>query len=207
MDGRSTTRIHRNAGHGVSLTGPPAALRETKGGFASVDFLDLEGDGVEEILETSFEFGVVSLVKLLVSQRAETHVRILALDPKTPGGLRTVFEDRVALALDFHGGRFADVLPGFGDWNGDGLLDLFVSRGDDAIAFRMGSRAPDAPRLGPLQGDQPLPLASGASRITDLNGDGLDEIVAFSTTDPEPPLVVLENLGRLPGSRSSLRPR
>ena len=207
MDGRSTTRIHLNPGDGVKIEGPPAALRETHGGFAGVDFVDLEGDGVMEVLETSFEFGVLQLVKLLVSQRADTTVRILALDPTSPGGLRTLFVDRLSFGLDFKEGRFADLVPGFGDWNGDGLLDLFVPRGDDAIGFRLGSRAPGKPRLGSLVGRQPVPLTSGASRIADLDGDGLDEIVAYSTTDPEPPLVVLENLGRLPGSRSSLRPR
>lgn len=207
MDGRSTTRIHLNSGAGVKIDGPPTALREIHGGFAAVDFIDLEGDGVMEVLETSFEFGVLQLVKLLVSQRADTTVRILALDPTAPGGLRTLFEDRLSFGLDFKEGRFADLVPGLGDWNGDGLLDLFVPRADDAIGFRLGSRAAGAPRLGGIVGRQPVPLASGASRIADLDGDGLDEIVAYSTSDPEPPLVVLENLGRLPGSKNSLRPR
>lgn len=207
MDGRSTTRIHLNRGDGVRIEGAPTALRETRGGFAGVDFVDLEGDGVVELLETSFEFGVLQLVKLLVSQRADTKVRILALDRTTPGGLRTLFEDHLSFGLDFKEGRFADLVPGLGDWNGDGLLDLFVPRGDGAIGFRLGSRAPGAPRLGSLVGRQPVPLASGASRIADLDGDGLDEIVVYSTAEPETPLVVLENLGRLPGSKSSLRPR
>lgn len=207
MEGRSTTRIHLNHGRGASLAGRPDAVLEAHGGIAGVDFIDLEGDGRLELLETNFEFGVLQLVRLLVSRRAETKVRILALDPASPGGVRTLFEDQLALPLDFKESRFAGILPGMGDWNGDGLLDLFVTRGDQAIGFRLGSQAPGEPRFGPIAGTQAVPLVAGASRVTDLDGDGLDEIVAFTSTDPDPPLVVLENLGRLPGSPSSLRPR
>ena len=49
-----------------------------------------------------------------------------------------------------------------------------------------------------------MPLQSGESRIADLNGDGLDEIVSFTDTDSDQPLIVLENLGRLPGTRPEL---
>lgn len=207
MDGRSTTRIHLGGGGGVELAKAPTATRSQQGGFSGVDFVDLEGDGVLEILETSFEFGVVQLMRLLVTQRAETTVRFLALDPTSPGGLQTLFEDQVSLGLDFEQNRFAGLIPGLGDWNGDGLLDLVVGRGRDAIGFRLGSREPGAERFGSALARQPVPLESGATRIADLDGDGLDDIVAFDASDPEPPLVVFENLGRLPGSPSSLRPR
>lgn len=207
MEGRSTTRFYVNPGRGVSLAHAPTAMRELTGGFSGVDFIDLEGDGVLEILETSFEFGVMQLVRLLVTQRAETTVRILTLDPASPGGTRTLFEDQVSLALDFAESRFAGLVPGFGDWNGDGLLDLYVNDGREAIRFRLGSRAPGESRFGSPLGRQPVPLASGSTRAADLNGDRLDDLVAFTTSEPEQPLVVLENLGRLPGSPARLRPR
>ena len=207
MEGRSTTRIYLNSGHGVDLSSPPAVTRELQGGFSGVDFIDLEDDGVLEILETSFQFGVVQLIRLLVTQQAETTVRILALDATSPGAVRTLFEDQLSLALDFKESRIAGLVPGMGDWNGDGLLDLYVSRGTDAISFRLGRKSPATARFGSPLSRQPVPLASGTTRIADLNGDGLDEIIVFTSSDPEPRLVVLENLGLLPGSPNSLRPR
>ena len=70
----------------------------------------------------------------------------------------------------------------------------------------MGNRTPGEPLFGSKIETQPIPLTGGQSRIADLDGDGLDEIVAYSTRDVESPLVVLENLGRLPGTRGQFRP-
>lgn len=207
MRGHSTTRIHLNPGRGVSLERPPDVLRESRGGLAGVDFVDLEGDGRIELLETDFEFGVVQLVRLLLTRRLETTVRILALDAHRPEGVRTLWQDRVAVALDFDAGRLAGITPGLGDWNGDGLVDLLLPRGERTIGFRLGRLDPDAPRFGPLTSEQDVPLPSGSPRAVDLDADGLDDVVLFTTTEPEAPLVVLENRGRLPGSRSSVRPR
>ena len=43
--------------------------------------------------------------------------------------------------------------------------------------------------------------------VADLDGDGLDDLVAYTTSEPGMPLVVLENLGRLPGTPARMRPR
>ncbi|MEZ4330927.1 MAG: FG-GAP-like repeat-containing protein [Myxococcota bacterium] len=207
MKGHSTTRIHLGRGRGVSLEGPPDVLRESRGGLAGVDFIDLEGDGRLELLETDVEFGVLQLVRLLVTRRLETTVRILALDPDRPEGVRTLFEDRMALALDFEAGRLAGIVPGLGDWNGDGRLDLLVPRGERAIGFRMGRPESGSARFGSVAGEQRVPLATASTRAVDVDADGLDDIVLFTTAEPGVPLVVLENRGRLPGSPSSVRPR
>ncbi len=205
--GHSTTRFQLGGAGGVTIEAPPTAIRELRGGFSGVDFIDLEGDGVSEILETSFEFGVLQLIRLLVTQRAETTVRILRLDPASPGGLRTLFEDRIALGLDFEKSRVIGLVPGFGDLNGDGQLDLFVGDGSDSIRFRIGSRQAGTPLFGSPLGRQSVPLSSGSTHAVDLDGDGLDDLVAFTTTEPGPPLLVLENLGRLPGTPTRMGPR
>lgn len=207
MDGRSTTRIHRGRPPGVSPTGRPDVLLEVRGGFAGVDFVDLEGDGMIEMLETHFEFGVLQLARLLTTRRAEIRVRVLALDPASETGVRELWQDDLSLALDFAESRFEGILPALGDWNGDGLLDLVVPRGSGSVSFRLGSRASGAPRFGPPTGAQPIALVAGTTRVADLDGDGLADLVAFSTSEPDPPLLVLQNLGRLPGSPSNLRSR
>ncbi len=205
MDGRSHTQIFMNTGTGVSIGKRPDAVRETEGGFSGFDFVDIDGNGSEEIIETTMEFGIVQMIRVLVTRSAQTRLRVLVLDPESPDGTRTVFEDDFSFRLDFGDGRISGLVPSLGDWNGDGIQDLFISRGDDEIGFRLGSVTAGKPLFGRAIGRQNVPLPSGESRIADLDGDGLDEIVAFNDTDPEQPLLVLQNRGRLPGTRPELK--
>jgi len=205
MNGRSSTRIHLNRGTGVTLDGEPDVLRETEGGFSGFNFVDIDGDGREEIIETTMKFGLVQMIRILLTRKAETVIRVLVLDPESPDGTRVIFEDEFSFRLNFGDASISGLIPSLGDWNGDGIQDLYVARSDDEIGFRLGSKEKGKPVFGSTKGRQRVPLPSGESRIADLNGDGLDEIVAFTDTDPDQPLIVLENLGRLPGTRPELR--
>jgi hypothetical protein len=204
MDGRSNTQIFINSGTGVSIDGKPAATRETEGGFSGFIFRDVDGDGSEEIIETTMEFGILQIVRILVTRKAETRMRVLVLDPESSDGTRTIFEEDFPFKLNFGDATISGLIPSLGDWNGDGILDLYVARSDDEIGFRLGSNVEDDPTFGRMTGRQSVPLPSGESRIADLNGDGLDEIVAYTDTDAKKPLIVLQNLGRLPGTQPSL---
>ena len=206
MDGRSTARIYLNSGSGISVDGKPDAERVLEGGFSSFTFVDIDGDGRDEMLETSLEFGILQIVRFLLTRRAETQVRILRLDPSQPDGTRTVFEDDFSFRLDFGKNSLTGLVPSLGDWNGDGVMDFYVARGTDEITFRMGSKVPGEPLFGSPVGRQPVPLPGGESRVADLDGDGLDEIISFNDRDPELPLVVFENLGTLPGTQPSMTP-
>jgi hypothetical protein len=207
LDGKSKTQIHLGGPGGVSTSGAAAAKRNIEGGLAAYNFVDLTGDGIPEIAENSFDFGIVQILRILTTRKAETTLRLFTLDAESEGGLRLVFEDDFSFGLDFGEARFAGLVPSLGDWNGDGILDFHVTRSKSEIAFRMGSDAPGEPTFGGRTGRQPMPLANGESRIADLDGDGLDEIIAFTDVDPDAALIVLENLGRLPGTRATLSPR
>jgi hypothetical protein len=204
-DGRSNTEVHLNSGTGVSITRPPAANHETTGGFSDINLIDLDGDGREEVVEMSLEFGVLQVVGLLLTGNMDVTIRVLRLDPTSPTGLATEFEDELSFKINIGSSSIEGLVPTLGDWNGDGILDLYVVKGSDALGFRLGAAPADGPRFGRTTGRQPLPLASGESRIADLDGDGLDEIVAFDYAQSESHLVVLHNQGRLPGTRPTLR--
>jgi hypothetical protein len=205
MQGESTTRIHLGHAGGVDPNAAPDAVRRLDGGFSAIHFVDLDSDGREEMIETSIEFGLVQLVRILLTRRAETKIRVLSFDPTSEDGTRVLFEDEIAFRLDFGESSVSGLVPGVGDWNGDRVQDLYLARGDDEIVFRLGSQQTDAPLFGRATGRQEIPLRSGQSRSADLDGDGLDEIIAFNPAEPEDPLVVLHNLGRLPGTRPELR--
>jgi len=204
---RSSSRIHLGGREGIDPSAPPDATRETEGAFSSLHPVDLDGDGRPELVELSLELGLLQLVRLLLTRRAETRIRILTLDPRASDGLRVVFDDDLSLKLDFGQGRLIGLVPSLGDWNGDGVQDLQVPRGEDRIGFRLGSRTPGGPHLGSIVAEQPMPLGGGLAHGADLDGDGLEELIAFDATDPDAPLLVLRNRGRLPGTPASLRAR
>lgn len=213
-EGRTTSHVYLNTappattegsgGGGLDPTRTPDAARVIEGGFSGLSFVDVDGDGRDEILETSLEFGVLQVVRFLLTRTAETRVRILRLDASAEGGTREIFEDDFAFTLDFDNGGATGLVPSLGDWNGDGVLDFYLADGDDAVTFRMGSKRPGEPIFGRTFGQLEIPLSGGQSRVADLDGDGLDEIVAFNTRLPDAPLIVFENLGRFPGTRPTL---
>ena len=147
---------------------------------------------------------MLQVVRFLLTRRAEAQIRLLALDPEAPGGFRVRFEDDLAFRIDLADGGLRGLVPALGDWNGDGRLDFYLPRSDDEITFRLGAQQPGASLFEPASGRQSVPLAAGQSRAVDLDGDGLDEIVSFTTRDPDAPLVVLGNRGRLAGTRPTL---
>jgi hypothetical protein len=205
MKGRSSTKVFLNGGDGASLDRAPDVVREKEGGLSGIIFVDVDGDGVDEMLETTMEFGIVQMMRILVTRKAKTQVRVLVLDPESPDGTRTIFKDEFSFRLNFGDSTMSGLVPSVGDWNGDGVQDMFVTRGDDEISFRIGSAEEGEAVFGRAKGRQPVGLDSGESRIADLNGDGLDDIVAFTDKYADQPLIVLHNRGRLPGTPPSLR--
>jgi len=205
LDGRSVTRVYLNPGGGVDLAVRPAVVRETRDGFSGVDFVDMNGDGREELVEATLDFGILQIVRMLLTRSIEARVSVLALDSESEDGTRTLFEDDLSVRLDFEQSSMKGLVPSLGDWNGDGLRDFFLPEGEDRIALRLGSGRPDTPLFGRIAGTQSAGLTRGESRAADLDGDGLDEIVAFDPTDADAPLVVMRNRGRMPGTAPSLR--
>lgn len=206
-DGRTTSRIYLNRGTGVDPTQAPDAESVLEGGLSTITFVDVDGDGRDEILEMSLEFGVLQVVRFLLTRTAQMRVRILALDPESKGGTRALFEDAFTFRFDFDEGTIGGILPSLGDWNGDGLQDFHLRASDDEITFRMGSARPGDDLFGRKVGRQPVPLDAGRTRTIDLDGDGLDDLVAFDPKKVDAPLVVLGNRGRLPGTRPSMGER
>lgn len=205
MAGHSNTRVYLNSGSEVSIRETPSASRDISGGFSDISLIDLDGDGRDEIVELSLEFGVLSVVGLLLTGSMDVTLSVLGLDPRSDDGMRIEFEDELSFRIDIGTSSIEGLVPAIGDWNGDGIQDLFVAKGSDKLSFRLGNKPGDGPRFGKPKGRQPLPLASGETRIADLDGDGLDDIIAFDHAETEADLVVLHNRGRLPGTQPTLR--
>ncbi|MCG8591988.1 MAG: VCBS repeat-containing protein [Proteobacteria bacterium] len=205
------TDVYANDGSGPSLAQPPAASLRSEGGIAGLEILDLDGDGRRELVEMSLRFSVVQMIRILVTQRAEVGLRVLAFRPQAEergdeDPLVTAWRDDVVLRIDFGEGRIAGLFPDVsGDWNGDGRRDLLQPLGARQVGIRLGTGGPDGPGFESSATRQPLPT-SGDILVRDLDADGLDDLVVYDPRDERGRVFVLTNRGRLPGTRPSLGP-
>jgi hypothetical protein len=199
------TQIHRNPGSGFTSLERPDAAIEVEDGIASIQLVDLDGDGAVEVLHSRIGFGLVQIARLLVSRRAEVEQRSYSLIRSGDGFvLERRWEDSLPLRLDLASGRAADLLPtALGDWNGDGRRDLLYGVGGKGLAIRLGIPGPG---FGPRVAGQRLPEGSTSSdtAIADLDGDGLDDLVVFDPRDSDGTVHLLRNRGTLPGSAPQL---
>ena len=202
MDGQTVTDIHLNKGEGAQADGAPDAQLRVERGFSGYEPMDLDGDGRSEIIETSFEFGIMQLIRMLLTRKSNVSVRILNADPDAPGRFRKSWEHDMTFRLNFGEGRIEGLFPtAEGDWNADGRRDLLYPDGRERLAIRLGEAHDGGPGFGKPVARQPIGLDAGRTRVTDVNGDGLDDLIAYDPRDATGRIFVLTNRGILPGTR------
>ncbi len=205
LHSHSATEIYRNPGDGVRLPATPDASFSLDAGLAQVELSDLDGDGRVELVQSSIAFGVMQVVRVLTTRRAEIEVRVYRLGAPGISGASLSWESGLSLALDFEQGRASGLLPlASGDWNGDGRKDLLVGPDRDTLAVYLGEATPRGPGFAASPVEQHAPVA-GNALVADLDGDGLDDLVMWDTRDVSGAVSVLRNRGVLPGTPPSLR--
>lgn len=201
----ATTSFWRNGGAGADPGAPPDARIEASGGFGSVFLEDLDGDGRSEALQLFVPFGVVQLVRTLLTSTVNAELRAYRLDGPGVTGATQTFSTTLSVPVDAQQSRVSGILPSVrGDWNGDGLRDLLHGESLERIAIRLGERGEGGPRFGGVAARQQVATADRAV-VSDLDGDGLDDLVLFDTLAEGSGVQLLRNLGTLPGARPQLR--
>ena len=205
LGSRSRTDVFSNRGAGADLAGPPAVSLELADGLAALAVEDLDGDGRREILQTRLAFGIVQLIRVLVTREVEIELRCFATRGSGLAELVETWRGELRLPLDFDAGRVAGLVPTVeGDWNGDGRRDLLHGSGDRHLAIRLGEAGELGPRFGERAARQAIP-AGDLARVADLDGDRLDDLVIFDPHDPRGEVHVLWNRGLLPGTAPQIR--
>jgi len=205
LHSRSRTVVRLNPGTGLAASAAPAALLESTGVFATLGVVDLDGDGHKELVQTSVNFGIPQLIRLLARRRVTAVLRVYQLDPQAQNGLRETFHTNLSYGIDFEAARLRGILPSLeGDWNGDGRRDLLYGDGPRRARIRLGTPGPTGPTFGPAGGPIPLPAGRGLL-VMDADGDGLDDLVMWNASDPDGRLWRLRNRGVLPASVPVLR--
>ncbi|MCP3986467.1 MAG: hypothetical protein GY723_18960 [bacterium] len=207
LESRTVTRIHSGGLTGADPSGPAMAEFANESGFGGLEIFDLEGNGRKEIFETVVPFGILQLARVLTTRHVTADLRVLHFPEAELGSPVESWATTLRVPLDFSTQRVQGLLPDLGgDWNGDGLRDLIHGDGPDAVRIRLGQIGDAGPGFGPPVARQTLPF-SDLALITDLDSDGLDDLITYDTLDLEGHVYIAINQGRLPGTRPVIRSR
>ena len=205
LKSRAATDIYRNQGTGIDLSAGPQLTLTTDDAFATIELVDLDGNGRTEILQAQFAFGIFQAIRILTTRRAAVDLRIFTLSEASHTQAHISWQGDVALRLDFSQGRTEGLLPtAEGDWNGDGRRDLLYGLNREELAIHLGTAEKNGPGFGSRETTQTVPAASDGL-IVDRNGDGLDDLVLFDPRDDTGAIHILLNRGKLPGTPASIR--
>lgn len=197
--------IHRNAGAGADIAAAPDARLAPEPGVAVLDAVDLDADGRCEIVQARIEFGLVQALRVLATRRAQVDLRVDRLEGPGITGLVRTWGEPISVGLDFEQGRLEGLFPTVdGDWNADGRRDLLLGLSSDEIGIFLGTRGERGAGFSASEARQRAP-ASGRSFVTDLDADGLDDLIVYDPSDASGAVHWLRNTGVLPGGSPALR--
>lgn len=117
----------------------PTATFNVRGGITSPQIIDVDNDGMMDVLLISVPLGFKNFVNFFVRGKLAVNAEVYFFDGKTYGE-KPAYSS--SLLMDAPDGR-EQVAYAMGDFNGDGHLDLAMGKSSDAIVVHAG----DPPRL------------------------------------------------------------
>jgi hypothetical protein len=197
---KTTVRVHLNRNGDWNLAKPDQQFH-TEGGLTGNVVIDLDGDGLVELIEASIPVGVLHVVEILVTRAIDAEVSIYRRAEQSPFGAKPWQRWSLDVPFSFKTFRSLGFIPTLeADFNGDGFNDLLGSGAGDRLEVRLGS----ASGYATLHASQPLDTA-GRIRFGDLDGDRLTDFVLYDSRRPGTPVQVGRNRGVLPGTPPALR--
>jgi len=147
--------------------------------FRLEQFIDLDGDGLEDLVTVTLDFSVFQVVKILTTKKLSVGVNFHVFAQQADGSFREVpdldLSEKLKLNLNnLKIGRFAQFA---GDFDGDGRQDfVHLGRGTTITVHRgqPGCKYPVKPDLSIELELEPDSL--DLVRIEDLDGDGRSDI-------------------------------
>ena len=190
-DAHLQTSLYLNRAGTWDLARPDAKL-DSKAALGSDVLLDVDGDGLFEILRSSVEFSVVALIQALLTRSVDASFSVFRYANGLGPDAWASKEVELTLSLDTF--RPRGFLPAWHlDLNGDGNLDLLTSGdGTEVEVFLGGPELRYRKRAAHQKVD-----SQGLMRSGDLDGNGLPDLVLFDPLTPDASVRVFRNRGSL----------
>ncbi|MAE97354.1 MAG: hypothetical protein CL910_22115 [Deltaproteobacteria bacterium] len=198
---KAEVRVFLNRENGWQLESPDSVFA-TEATVSADQLLDLDGDGRLELLRFGIPISILEVVEIFLTRSADVFLSVYDVATPQESGIEPRFRKKYDVPIDFETVRSSGFTPTFDfDLNGDGRRDFLNSTDGTALEVMLGSREGD---YGKRAGRQ-LADTTGTVRAGDWNGDGLLDLVLSNPREPDRPVRLLVNRGRLPGSPPQLR--
>ncbi|MGB7063190.1 MAG: VCBS repeat-containing protein [Candidatus Zixiibacteriota bacterium] len=181
---KSKTRICMGEGSAGFRLDSPHQIISSEKEASEVSFYDLDKDGKKEMIMASWGINIGSMVKVLLTKSFKFSLYIRSL---TAGDLYPKKPDRemgLSIKVSLGGSDNSDnqEVDLSGDFDGDGLNDLFFAAGDNILRFFLGRKGDFFAKK--PQYEMGIEIPPGRNEIIDLDNDDRSDIV-FSFADRE----------------------
>jgi hypothetical protein len=153
--------------------------------LSDLKWLDLDGDGKQEIMLSAFDLGVSQIISALLSSSIEQEVLIFKMDENNRFSAKPTASQDVEITFSLSSGRSGEPMMKAQDVNGDKLKDLIFSEGEEQIRVLFASD--DGKKLFNKRAEKyKVRVPKNAKSIThnDVNNDGkMDLILHYSRAD------------------------
>jgi hypothetical protein len=202
LGGDTRIGIHKNRGGRWDLAHEDQVF-ESKGGVATHEVVDLDGDGRSELVVALVPTGVLEVVELLLTRKVDAEISVYRPAADTPFERKPWQSWTTSVRFDFDTLRSKGFIPTLAaDVNGDGLRDLVEPGDGERLEVRLGDRERG---FRSRHAAQPLDTR-GRIRFGDLEGDRLADFVLYDPRRPGAPIRVGRNRGGWPAVEPELRP-
>jgi len=162
--------------------------------MATVQVLDLDGDGSAELIDGRIPMGALDLIELLLTKDIDAEIAVYRAQKGGVFDETPWFTRSLEIAFNFDTNRPLGFFPNYkADLNGDGHKDLLTSGKGDKIEIYLGGTDHYRKRAVQQRTD-----SGGRLRFGDLDGNGLTDLLIYDPLRPDSPIRIGVNRGVLP---------
>jgi hypothetical protein len=200
-DARTVSSIHLNRGGSWEI-GEPDQVFENDGSWTTDELIDLDGDGLPELVRVAMPLSVLELIEVLVTRALDAEVKVYRRGEDGIFEAKPWVSKKLGVPLSFDTFRPKGFVPTMQvDLNGDGHLDLVGSGGGDQIEVFLGGPRRQFKRRDARQEAD----SRGRVRFGDVDRDGLPDLLVYDPRRPNAAVRLARNAGTLPDTVPRLR--
>ena len=176
MATRFDVHLGQRSDGGLSFERDPSSVIRSEGVQIDSERIDLDGDGAQEIVVTSVDFGVGTVIRALLARRVGLDLGIYRMRDGAYSDRPTISR-KVTATVSFSEGAISVPAILAADVDGDGRKDLLVQESEDEMRIFAGIDGPDLFAKRGQRMKLPLPRDREEFTVFDLDADGRDDLV------------------------------